>query len=56
MLMLNQPPSDLESWVGFFSNAELPVLRQTARRLAEARQNIDKVGGRDIANIVMPYH
>ena len=51
--MLNQPPSDLESWVGFFSNAELPVLRQTARRLAEARQNIDKVGGRDIANIVM---
>ena len=53
MLMLNQPPSDLESWVGFFSNAELPVLRQTARRLAEARQNIDKVGGRDIANIVM---
>ena len=53
MLMLNQPPSDLESWVGFFSNAELPVLRQTARRLAEARQNIDKVGGRDIATIVM---
>lgn len=51
--MLNQPPSDLESWVGFFSNAELPVLRQTARRLAEARQNIDKVGGRDIATIVM---
>ena len=51
--MLNQPPSDLESWVGFFSNAELPILRQTARRLAEARQNIDKVGGRDIANIVM---
>lgn len=53
MFMLNQPLQDLESWVDFFSNAEMPVLRQTARRLEEARQNIDKVGGRDIANIVM---
>jgi len=31
----------------------MPILRQTARRLAEARQNIDQVNGRDIANIVL---
>lgn len=51
--MLNAPLPDLESWVIFFSNAELPVLRQTVRRLEEARQNIDKVSGRDIAEIVL---
>lgn len=51
--MLKQPLQDLESWVSFFSSAEMPILRQTARRLEEARQNIDKVNGRDIANIVL---
>lgn len=51
--MLNQPLPDLEAWVTFFSNAEMPILRQTARRLEEARQNIDKVSGRDIASIVL---
>jgi len=51
--MLNQPLQDLEAWVIFFSNAEMPVLRQTARRLEEARLNIDSISGRDIANIVL---
>lgn len=51
--MLNQPLQDLEAWVIFFSNADLPILRQTARRLEEARQNIDKVSGRDITAIVL---
>ena len=53
MTMLNQPLSDLDAWVVFFSDAEMPILRQTARRLEEARQNIDKVSGRDVANIVL---
>ncbi len=51
--MLNQPLQDLDAWVAFFSNAEMPILRQTARRLEEARANIDSVSGRDIANIVL---
>jgi HD-like signal output (HDOD) protein len=51
--MLNQPLQDLEAWVIFFSNAEMPVIRQTARRLEEARLNIDSISGRDIANIVL---
>lgn len=51
--MLNQPLPDLDAWVSFFSTAEMPILRQTARRLDEARQNIDKIGGRDIAHIVL---
>jgi c-di-GMP-related signal transduction protein len=51
--MLNQPLQDLDAWVIFFSNAEMPILRQTARRLEEARANIDNVSGRDIASIVL---
>ena len=51
--MLSQPLQDLEAWVTFFSNTEIPILRQTARRLEEARSNIDSINGRDIANIVL---
>jgi HD-like signal output (HDOD) protein len=51
--MLSEPLHDLDAWVIFFSNAEMPVLRQTARRLEEARANIDHINGRDIASIVM---
>ena len=51
--MLDHPLQDMEAWVLYFSGAELPILRQTARRLEEARLNIDKVSGRDIAQIVL---
>lgn len=51
--MLDHPLQDLEAWILYFSGAELPILRQTARRLEEARKNIDRVSGRDIAQIVL---
>ncbi len=51
--MLNEPLPDLDAWVNFFSAEEMPVLRQTARRLEEARQNVDSISGRDIATIVL---
>ena len=51
--MLNQPLPNLTAWVAYFSEAQLPVLRQTARRLEEARRNIDRINGRDIAAIVL---
>lgn len=51
--MLDQPLPDLEAWVAFFSEAELPILRQTGRRLEEAQADIDKLNGRDIAAIVL---
>lgn len=50
---LDQPLHDLEAWVGFLSKAQIPILRQTARRLEEAHQNIDRISGRDIAAIVL---
>ncbi len=51
--MLDHLLQDLESWVLYFSGAEMPILRQTVRRLEEAKQNLDKVSGRDIAHIVL---
>lgn len=51
--MLTQALPDLDAWVIFFSDAQMPILRQTARRLEEAHQNIDRVNGRDIAAIVL---
>ena len=51
--MLTEPLQDLDAWVIFFNNEEMPILRQTARRLEDARNNIDRVSGRDIAAIVL---
>lgn len=55
--MIDQPLQGIEDWVVFFSNAELPIMRQTARRLEEARAKIDDINGRDIAAIILgPAH
>ena len=51
--MIDHPLQTLESWVAYFESAEISILRQTARRLDEARQNIDRIAGRDIAAIVL---
>lgn len=51
--MLEQPLPDLAAWVAYFSAQELPILRQTERRLEEARAGIDRVSGREIAAIVL---
>ena len=51
--MIDQPFETMEDWVGYFNSVEMPILRQTARRLDEARQNIDRINGRDIAAIVL---
>ena len=51
--MIDQPFDSMEGWVAYLNAAEIPILRQTARRLDEARQNIDRINGRDIAAIVL---
>jgi HD-like signal output (HDOD) protein len=48
-----RPPRDLAAWLSQITSEEIPVLRQTVRRLDEARQNIDRVGGRQITDIVL---
>lgn len=51
--MIEKPFNSLSAWVSYFNSVEMPILRQTARRLEEARQNIDQINGRDIAAIVL---
>lgn len=52
--MRNTPtPKDLAGWLTLFSDSEMPILRQTTRRLDEARQHIDRVSARDITDIVL---
>ena len=51
--MIDQPFDTMEGWVAYLNAAEIPILRQTARRLDEARQNVDRINGRDIAAIVL---
>ncbi|WP_300454112.1 HDOD domain-containing protein [Accumulibacter sp.] len=52
--MSNNPhPQNLADWLMLLGDRELPILRQTARRLEKARQQIDRVTGRDITDIVL---
>ena len=51
--MLNQPLPDIKAWVDFFTHAEMPILKKTARRLEEARATIDSISSRDVSSTVM---
>jgi HD-like signal output (HDOD) protein len=51
--MIDQPFKTKEAWIGHFGAVDLPILRQTARRLEEICQNIEQVNGRDITAIVL---
>ena len=51
--MPDQPLHDIDTWVSRFSAAQIPILRQTARRLEDARSNVDRIGGREVAAIVL---
>jgi HD-like signal output (HDOD) protein len=47
-----QPPPNLSGWVAFLGQADIPVLKQTARDLARLRENRDHLDARQIAAIV----
>lgn len=51
--MLDHGLQDLETWLLYFSGADLPVLRHTAKQLDDARERIDRVNARDISRIVL---
>lgn len=51
---MNSPTKrTIEEWVAFYNQMEMPILRQTARRLEGAKERVDTVNGRDIAVIVL---
>jgi len=51
--MIDHPLPDIDSWVLFFSNNSLPVLRVTKRRLDEMRANLDRVDARELARVIL---
>ena len=51
--MIDQPFTTKDAWIDYFGTVDLPILRQTARRLEEARQRSERITGRDIAAVVL---
>lgn len=51
--MLDRPFPELNTWVTYFSQAELPVLKHTAHQLAQLRTDEETVSGRAIASVVL---
>jgi HD-like signal output (HDOD) protein len=49
---LAQEQHTLEHWLAFLTEAEIPVLRQTARELARLRERVDDIGARDVAHVI----
>lgn len=43
----------VKDWVAFFKAAEIPVLRQTAREIAQLQAHEDETGARDITRVVI---
>lgn len=51
--MLSKPLDSVESYIAYFSNREIPVLRRSMRALAELRGNEDRISGRSLASEVL---
>jgi HD-like signal output (HDOD) protein len=51
--MVESPYPDLETWVAYFSQAELPVLRHTVHELDQLRTNAERVNGRVLSSIIL---
>lgn len=47
-----QQPDSLETWLAFLRQAEIPVLRQTARELERQREDESQLNARDVAETV----
>lgn len=51
--MIDRHMPDIDAWVAFFTQAELPVLRHTARQLAELRAAAQRSNARRIASAIL---
>lgn len=51
--MIDEPFPDLDAWVAFYGQAELPVLRHTVQELDRLREHAEKVNGRIIAGVIL---
>ena len=51
--MIDKPFPDLDAWVAFFCQANIPVLRHTEHRLAELCANANKSNARVISSVIL---
>ena len=51
--MVETPFPDLDAWVAYFSQAQIPVLRHTQHQLAELRANANKSNARVISSVIL---
>lgn len=51
--MVETPFPDLDAWVAYFSQAQIPVLRHTQHQLAELRANATKSNARVISSVIL---
>lgn len=51
--MIEQPFSDIDAWVAYFREADLPVLRHTVQELERMRANAENVNGRLLSGTIL---
>lgn len=51
--MVNNPFPSLDSWVAYFSQAELPVLKHTVIELEKLRSNAEFANGRVLSSVIL---
>ncbi len=51
--MIDTPFPDLEAWVGYFGQADIPVLRHTMTQLDELRENAERTNARLISSVIL---
>ena len=51
--MVDKPYSSLDSWVAYFSQAQLPVLRHTVTELEKLRANAEFANGRVLSSVIL---
>lgn len=51
--MIDHSLPDTDAWTLYFSNAELPVLRHTAKALDDLRINAEQTNGRNLSSIIL---
>lgn len=51
--MIEQPFPDAESWVEFYTQADLPILRHTQNELEKLHENAESISGRVISSVVL---
>lgn len=53
MAMVDNPYPSLDSWVAYFSQAQLPVLRHTVVELEKLRSNAEFANGRVLSSVIL---